>query len=528
MKKKQVFIILLILSIFLTSCADTENEAEPIVSAGTPAGSVVYVQLSTPVDFIDPAYVQNESEITIAKMIFQGLVRESSTGEVVSCAAERWDVSPDKKTYTFHLKKGIFFHDGKEVTADDFKFSWERVLRLNAPSAYLFDSIQGAAEVLSGKQKQAVGINAVDNYTLKVTLTIPQDNFISSLTHPAAAVLDRYEVVEQAADFAKPGTLSQPGKIPSGIGPFELVEWVDGRIIAIGKNNNYFGAKPALSRVEFSLNQPTEDAVLQVVSGKIDIIQDLVPSETPKLPEQAGAIELFQEPVRQFRYVGINAGLKPFTDKTVRDALCEGIDAAEVLKSVRGTSGEVIPGYITDYWYQKTPSRKAPTNKVPPSNSFLAKGLPELTLFCGPTGEDKLAAEVIVKNLSKKGFKIKVSALPYRDLRKAIRSGEAAFFTAEFVARSPELDVFFSEQVDSQWQKTIKNPAWDQLLAKAVPLGEAERLNIYRQLEEELLSDARICYLYGYNTAAVVAQDMKNFHISQGNNIFFDKITITK
>ena len=528
MKKKQVFIILLILSMFLTSCADTENEAEPIVGAGTPVGSAAYVQLSTPVDFIDPAYVQNESEITIAKMIFQGLVRESSTGEVVSCAAEKWDVSPDKKTYTFHLKKGIFFHDGKEVTADDFKFSWERVLRLNAPSAYLFNSIWGATEVLSGKEKQAVGINAVDDYTLKVTLTVPQDNFVSSLTHPAAAVLDRYEVVEQAVDFAKPGTLSQPGKIPSGIGPFELVEWVDGRIIALGKNNNYFGMKPALSRVEFSLNQLTEDAVLQFVAGDTDIIQDLIPGETPKLPEQAGTIELFEEPVRQFRYVGINAGLQPFTNIAVRDAICKGINAAEILKLVRGTGGEVIPGYITDYWYQKPSSRKAPTNKVPPSNSSLAKGLPELTLFCGPTEEDKMAAEAIVKNLSKQGFKVKSNSISNRDLRKAIRSGEAAFFTAEFVARSPELDIFFSEQVDSRWQKTIKNPSWDQLLAKALPMNEAERLNIYRQLEEELLSDARICYLYGYKTAAVVAKDIENFYISQGNNIFFDKITIAK
>ncbi|MGI6712512.1 MAG: ABC transporter substrate-binding protein [Bacillota bacterium] len=494
---------------------------------------VIREQLDTPVNTIDPAYVQNNSEVSVARLLFQGLFKETDLG-IKPAIVDSWKVSPDKLTYTFHLKPKVLFHNGKKITAGDFKFSWERVLRLHAPSAYLFTNIKGADQVLSGKQKVASGIKALNDSTLIVTLNKPQPNFVNSLTHPAGAVLDRYEVVEQGVNFAKPGTLTQAALIPSGSGPFSLVEWVDGKYLTLGRYQQYFGAKPQVWRIEFIMNQSTENAVIDFFAGKNSIVQDVTSPKLPKLLKQYGNLPIYEKSVRQFRYVVMNAERAPFRVKAVRDAVCYGLDSSGILKNVRGKSGEVLPGYITNYWFGQPGQEKA--NFAYDRNSSVrlleqagfsgGKGLPELIMYCGPTGEDKQAAQQIVNSLEKVGFRLKVQSLPYKDLRKVIKNGEAAIYTAVFSAKGSELDTFFIEQVDSRWQKSIVNPLWDQLIAKASQQDESEKMKTFRQLENEILSDARIKYLYSYKSAVMVSENIEVFALTPGNNVIFEKISL--
>lgn len=535
--KKLGLLIILIFSVFsLSACGQSDQGSQvPEESSNLLNQKMLRVRLETPVNSIDPAYVQNDSEIMVAKMIFQGLVKEDSEGNVVPCIAKRWDVSPDGLTYTFYLNSGVHFHNGKEITAGDFKFSWERVLRMNAPSSYLFTSIKGAEEVLSGKDKLAAGIVAINNNTLAVTLNRPQDNFVSSLAHPAAAVLDRYEVVEQGINFAKPGTLDQPAVSPSGAGPFQLTDWIDQRVITLGRNSGYFVGSPALPRVELEMNQSLDDAVLEFVGGKIDILQDVIENQMPWLPKQCVPIQPVKKPVREFYYLGMNVNLGPFQNKGVRDAISLGLDAGEILKSVRGESGNVISGYLTDYWYGLSGSETS-LNLFRPELAKLkleeagypeGNGLPQITLFCGPTAEDKLIGEKISENLARLGLKLKVQAVPLKDLRRMVKNGEAAIYIAKFSARSPELDTFFSEQINSRWQKTIVNPAWDQLLAASTGLKKEERFKIYRQIEKEVIEDARIRYLFTYKTSTVVSEYLKGFQINRDGSILFDQLSFS-
>lgn len=495
---------------------------------------VIVEYLKTPVTTIDPAYVQNESEIMVSKLIFQGLVKENSSGEVVSCLAKDWEVSPDRLTYTFHLNKQVFFHNEKEIKASDFKFSWERVLRLNAPAAYLFANIEGADQVLSGKGTLASGITAVDDYTLQVKLIHPQNNFISLLTHPAGAVLDRYEVVEQGVDFAKPGSLSQAALIPSGSGPFILIEWIDGRNLTLGKNTLYFGEKPLTWRVEFSLIGKTDDAVLDFLAGRIQILQDVTPADLGHLPVEQLEISFVEKPVLQFSYVGINAEIKPFDNKALRDAVMFSLNGEEILQAARGKSGELLTGYVTDYWYGQSVQEKAyyTYNKDAAINMLAQAGypggsnLPEILFYCGASDEDQIMAKKIVENLSSVGINIKVQHLPQKDLRRVVKNGEAAFYLGRFTSRSTELEDFFREQIDSRWQKSIANPLWDQLLESAGQQDQSMRLNLYRQLEREVISDSRIRYLFTYKSAVAVSESLDNFQLGPGNNVLFEEVQL--
>ncbi|MGI6684666.1 MAG: ABC transporter substrate-binding protein [Bacillota bacterium] len=532
-KKSIFFMVLLILFVCFFGCSKSNNDHPKTEEVSLIQDKGVIVEsLKTPITTIDPAYVQNESEIMVAKLIFQGLVKENPKGEVVPCLAEDWEVSPDGLTYTFHLKKRAYFHNGKEIKASDFKFSWERVLRLNAPTAYLFANIQGADEVLAGKETVASGITALNDYTLQVNLKHAQNNFINLLSHPAAVVLDRYEVVEQGVDFAKPGSMSEPAFIPSGSGPFVLIEWIDGRNLTLGENASYFGEKPSIWRVEFTLSEKAEDAVLDFFAGRIQIIQDITIHDLDGLTVEHAEIPLIEKPVRQFRYVGINSNIKPFDNKSVRDAIMYSLNSEEILRAARGQSGEVISGYATDYWYGKSVQEKVyySYNKDMAINMLAQAGypggvkLPELPFYCGETEEDKIVAEKIVENLGARGVKVKVYHLPQKDLRRVVKNGEAAFYTGVFTAKSVELEDFFREQIDSRWQKTINNPAWDELLGKAAQQDQSMRLNLYRQLEKEVIGDARLRYLYTYKSATAVSDRLDNFQMGLGNNIFLEEV----
>ena len=532
---KRLFLMAMIFCTLISAgCNDGKTVAQPASTDGSLAEQAIRVQLAVPVESIDPAYVQNESEIAIAKMIFQGLVMENSKGEVVPCAAGSWQISSDQKTYLFHLRQKIIFHNGKAVTAADFKYSWERVLRLNAPAAYLFANIQGAAEVLDGQQILVSGIQASDDRTLSVTLIKPQPNFLATLCHPATAVLDRYELVEQGIAYAKPGTVPQPALIPSGIGPFRLIEWIDGQLITLGRNPQYFTKKAALSRVDFLMNQPVGDGVFAFATGRVQILQDLIPGEMAKLPAQVGKIALQKTPIRQVTYLGMNANLAPFNVKEIRDAVCYALNPKNTLQSVRGDSGAVLTGLLTDYWNGQKSAFQTPFRHYLPSAAAAliragnpsGTGLAELNLFCGPSVEDRLVAGVVSKSLTAAGFKVKISPVPGRDLRRLIKNGEAAIYIASFSALSPELDNFFHEQIDSRWQKTIINPLWDQLLDGAASLDGEEQQAVYRQLEQEVLVDSRICYLFTYQTASAVSDRLENYQVSRGGNIDFETLSL--
>jgi len=529
--KRSLFLILPLLLFCLFGCSkpDVDNTGTEEILPDQDK-KVVIEHLKTPITTIDPAYVQNESEITVARLIFQGLVQENPDGKVVPCLAEKWEVSPDGLTYTFHLRKGAFFHNEKEIRASDFKFSWERVLRLNAPYAYLFANIQGADEVLAGTQTLVSGIIAVNDYTLQVQLKHPQHNFINLLTHPSGSVLDRYEVVEQGINFAKPGSLSDPAFIPSGSGPYMLIEWIDGRTLTLGENPLYYGEKPYIWRVEFSLGEKTEDAVIDYLSGRVHILQDVTSRDLVGITAEYAGIPKVEKPIRQFRYVGINANIKPFDNIYVRSAVMYSLNSDEILTAARGESGEKLSGYVTDYWYRQSVQEKAyfSYNKEAAANMLVQAGypggekLPEVPLYCGETAEDQIVAEKIVANLAAVGIKAKINPLPQKDLRRVIKNGEVALYTSVFTAKSTELEDFFREQIDSRWQKTINNPTWDELLENAGRQDQSMRLNLYRQLEKDVLGDARIRYLYSYKSATVVSEDLDSFYLGPANNPFLE------
>ena len=185
---------------------------------------------------LDPAMARETGSVGYIMQIFSGLVAFDENMNLVPDIAESWETDNSNTVYTFHLREGVTFHDGRPVTADDFKYSWERACDPATGSetagTYLND-IVGAAEMLAGNAQEMAGVEVLDDHTLRVTIDQPRAYFLSKLAQPVAFVVDQ-ENVDTGGEWWRE---------PNGTGPFKLNGWESGKLLLLERNGLYYRAK---------------------------------------------------------------------------------------------------------------------------------------------------------------------------------------------------------------------------------------------------------------------------------------------
>lgn len=236
-------------------------------------GNVLRVAMQTaPVTF-DPAMCQDVETGQMLQQAYEGLVQYAPDNKVVPCLAEKWDISPDGLTYTFHLRPAKF-QNGMLVTADDVAYSLLRALnpKLSSPVApeYMGD-IKGALDVYNGKAAALMGIKVVDPKTLAITITSPKAYWIDTLTYPTAWV-------ECKAITQKEGTTAltdADAEAGAGTGAFRITRFVKDQEVDFDANPNYWGGAPKVSGLAMPviLNAGTRHE--EFAAGKIDLMRGL-------------------------------------------------------------------------------------------------------------------------------------------------------------------------------------------------------------------------------------------------------------
>ena len=220
--------------------SDTGNGAGKMLESAT------LVRLWRDPPTLDPHLAGDVTSGAIIVEVFGGLVTIDPDLQIVPDLAETWDVLDGGRSYIFHLRKDGKFHDGKSVTAHDFKWSLERAAdpdtRSPVADTYLGD-IVGAREKLLGTANTVVGVQVIDDFTLKVNIDAPKAYFIAKLTYPTAFVLDRANVEADPRWFLS----------PNGSGPFRLTEYLPGQVLVLNRNENYHLGPPKLEEVRFHL-----------------------------------------------------------------------------------------------------------------------------------------------------------------------------------------------------------------------------------------------------------------------------------
>ena len=306
-------------------------------------GTLVLSYLTEP-SSLDPAIAWNVIDWQIEHDIYQGFLQYAHKAgaagtELIPCLATEvpgtgnGGISADGKTYTFHLREGVMFQPpvSREVTAADFKYSFERMMSSpRAPATSFYMGVVGAKKFMDGKADEISGFKVVDDYTVEISLQSPDLSFLNALTMDFCDVVPKEWVDKWGKQF---------NRHPLGTGPFVFQKWTPGQEIVLTRNPDYWEeGKPYLDTVDYQLSFTPSTALLKLERGEVDVLGDGIP--VPDLPRvQADPTwkqQIASQPLVAISYMFMNVEMKPFDDVKVRQALSWAIDREKLVKLQAG------------------------------------------------------------------------------------------------------------------------------------------------------------------------------------------------
>ncbi|MBX3568084.1 MAG: ABC transporter substrate-binding protein [Rhizobiaceae bacterium] len=326
--------------------------APALAQDAKPGGSIV-ITYKDDVATLDPAIGYDWQNWSMIKSLFDGLMDyEPGTTTLRPDLAESYEISPDGKVFTFKLRSGVKFANGREMTSDDVKYSLDRVTNpeTQSPGAGFFGSIAGYDDVASGASKSLAGVTTPDPLTVRIELSRPDATFLHVMGLNFAHIVPKEEVEKYGADF---------GKHPVGTGAYSLAEWTTGQRLVFQKNPDYWRAGvPYLDTITFEIGQEPIVALLRLQKGEVDIPGDGIPpakfTEVMADPEQkARVVEGGQ---LHTGYITMNVKVAPFDDVKVRQAVNMAINKERIVQIINGRAVPAnqplppsMPGYIKDF-----------------------------------------------------------------------------------------------------------------------------------------------------------------------------------
>jgi oligopeptide transport system substrate-binding protein len=480
---------------------------------------------------LDPAVSGDMTSHEYIMQLFSGLVRLDDNLEPVPDIAQRWQVSDDGKTYTFYLQHDVKFHNGREVKAEDFKYSWERAsdpgTRSLTAATYLGD-IVGVREVLAGTTKEISGVRVIDDYTLEVTIDAPKSYFLSKLTYTTAFVVDRANV-ESGGEWWRQ---------PNGTGPFKLRQWDENSSLTLEKNDLYYGNLAQVNFVTFQLwggvpMNMYETNEIDITSVYIDYID--------KVTDKAGPFyeELQIVPELSFHYIGFNFSKPPFDDVNIRRAFTQAIDKDKLVSLVfrdmvqpaDGILPPGIPGFNKDLSGLGYDVNKA-NELIKASKYGDVSKLPPITITTmGWGGLISPGLEAIIAEWRNNlGVEVKVRQLEPERFLYHLKQEKDEMFYAGWIADYPHpqdfLDVLFHSGAENNYGE-YSNPEIDTLLEMAGVEPDYDlSLTLYQQAEQKLVEDAASLPLWFGKSYILVKPDVKGYKLSPQGLIMLNSVSI--
>lgn len=450
--------------------------------------------------------------------------------------AKSWQISPDGKVYQFELRQGIKFHNGREVTAADVKYSWERILdpATRADSAFLLLPIQGAREVIEGKAKQVSGITVIDDYHLQVVLEQPDASFISRLGQPPFFIVDRNVTEKEGKEY---GTSN--GSVV-GTGPFKVKEWVSGERVVIERNPAYFGPKANLNEVQFIFLKNARDGLTLFQQGQLDIL-DQVPMDQVKhiFSDPAMAKLLVRRPLLSTYYIGFNVQYEPFNNLKLRQAVAYAINRQAIVDEILGGTGTPLYGLLPSVFFESKQEPRYPydpemaTKLLAEAGYPQGKGLPLITFSYNAGPGHEAIAVMLKKQLAQVGIKVRLRSVTWNYYQTALAGGECQFFRVGWLADYPDPDDLFysnfhSNQIGSSNYCLYRNPQVDSLLegARRETKDLAKRLTIYRQVEQLIIEDVPLIGLFSWDALKLVGPDVRGLKVTSLNTVPLNKVKL--
>lgn len=483
----------------------------------------LHLRLSSDPTTLDPAYIVDVAGGGVAAKIFNGLVGFDQDARIVPDVARSYELSPDGRTYTFHLRPGVRFSNGREVTSMDFKFSFTRVLspKSNSPRTWLFDRIAGAREFMDGKTADVSGIRTPDARTFVIELRAPFGPFLGLLAMPGAYVVPKEEVEKWGDGFSDH---------PVGTGPYTLEKWQHGSILLLKANRDYFAEKPGLPGISYRVIPEDLTAVAEFERGNLDALPIPAPVFRRYADNPRWTGKIVSQVGMNTYYLGFNCSRPPFDNVLLRRAVSMAIDRGRILDTIYEGRGVLADGPVPQALLPMPACCKDPYPYDPvKARRLLAeagyKGPLKVRLYIGADQETQDLVEVIQQYLREVGIDASIVQLEWSAYKQAINAGDADLFWLSWQADYPDPEnflypVFESGNIGPAGNRArFRDADFDSLILRAQSEpDDARRRALYRTAQARVVEMAPWVFFWHKKDYVVHQGRVKGYRLYPINN----------
>ena len=404
--------------------------------------------------------------------VFEGLTRYNPDGTIAPALAARWDISEDGVVYTFHLREGVRFHDGTEMTAEDVKFSLDRARDETSTNAQkgLFASI--------------ADVTVIDPLTVQVMLSAPSGAFLTNMAWGDAVIV-------------APETAETNATNPVGTGPFRFARWVQGDRVELERNPDYWGEAPALERVTFRFISDPTAAFAAMMAGDLDAFPVFPAAENLAQFEADPRFEVIVGSTEGETILAMNNAAPALADPRVRQAIALAVDRQEIIDGAMFGYGTPIgthfaphnPDYVDLTGLSPHDPDKA---RALLAEAGVADGL-TLSLKLPPPVYARRGGEIIAAQLRDVGIETEIENLEWAQWLEQVFRGKD--FDLTIVSHTEPMDINIYARPDYYFQ--YDNPDFQELMAELdVTADEASRSDLLRQAQTMIAEDHVNAYLF--------------------------------
>jgi oligopeptide transport system substrate-binding protein len=516
---KRILLVSLILMVFITALFAGCMPISRNTASSDSAGEGILNLLGSDPATLDPAILVEANSAEYVLQIFNGLLRLDEKLEPAADIAHDWQISSDGLTYTFNLRRDVKFQKGRQLKAQDVKYSWERAVNpatgSQTAALYLGD-IKGVAEVLAGKSNEISGLKIIDDYTMHVTLQSPKSYFLFKMTYPTTFVVDKDNIASG----------SEWWRNPNGTGPFKLKSWVQNESFTLERNDLFYGDKARLNQVKYQYNTGVSMDLYEM--GNIDVT-GVGTSYIDKVMDTSGPFyhELSVSPLLDFWYVGFNCAEPPFDDINIRRAFSLAIDKDKMISLIYrnmwqkadGILPPGLPGYnkgVAGLGFDINRAKELIRN----SKYGDVTRLPLVVITAYGYGGDASAVLQAMAYQWKQnlGVEVQIRQLEPEKFSYLLKAETDQMFDGSWIADYPHpqdfIDILFHSGTNYNYGN-YSNPEVDALIRQANQSGDQlQSFVLYQQAEQKIVDDAACIPVAFGGSYILVKPYVKNYTVN--------------